>query len=841
MSLIKQLTAVLLVSFLILPPVPLSAKNRKGDKLLAEARTSELKGDYDKALELAEQALAVDPSDPAYLLMVRRVRFESGVMHVKNGQKLRGDGKLPEALAEFEKAYATDPSSDIAEQEIRRTKEIIERVKGGQPQADAITPQDLRTLTPAQLSRKETQQKIDSLQPVPELRPLNSEGIGLKMMNKPRVLFETVCKLAGVNVLFDPEYNQQQTIQQAQFEVSNTTLEDALNQLSVITKSFWKPLAANTIFVTVDNPQKRRDYAEEVVKVFYLNNVTSPQEMQEMLTVLRTVVDVAKVFNYTAQNALIVRCEADTMALVEKLISDLDKPKGECIVDVMVMQVSSSYMRSLSAAFAPTGINSSLTFAPRASIQTPTTTNVGSTGTTTTGATTNTGTTSGATGSTTSGTGTGSTIPLSELGHIASADYSINLPGAQFEAVLNDSSTRVLQSPQIRASDNVKASIKIGEKVPTATGSFQPGVAGVGVSPLVNTQFTFLDVGVNVEILPRIHDNGEVSLTVDLDVSQVLDRIDLGGVSEPEIGQNKATVNVRLRDGEVNLIGGIIQDTNSRAITGIPGLANLPVIGRLFNSENVEKDKSELVIAIIPHIVRGPDISASNLRGVAAGTSTQIRVNMAPRAPVPPPQVQGLVNNTPGPAGPPATAPPLNGNLASPPSNTAPSNAAPANVIPMNAPPPPANALPMNAPPPPGPARVSFLPATGVDTQLGQQVTVSLHAENMRDLASAAAHLQFDSRILRITNITAGDLPQKNGSALQPSKNILNDTGTADFSVSRAPDTGGASGSGDLFSIVFQAVGRGNTSVRLSGMSLSNPAGQPIASNTPPELVVNVR
>jgi general secretion pathway protein D len=309
----------------------------------------------------------------------------------------------------------------------------------------------------------------------------------------------------------------------------------------------------------------------------------------------------------------------------------------------------------------------------------------------------------------------------------------------------------------------------------------------------------------------------------------VLDRIDLGGVSEPEIGQNKATADVRLRDGEVNLIGGIIQNTNSRAIQGIPGLANLPVIGHLFNSENVEHDKSELVIAIIPHIVRGPDISASNLRGVAAGTSTQIRVNMASRPPVPAPpaQGQGVLNqggvNTPGPAGPPATAPPLNANL-----QASPANAPPANVIPVNA-------------PPAGPARVSFLPGAGIDTQLGQQVTVSLHAENMRDLASAAAHLQFDPRILRITNITAGDLPQKNGASLQPSKNILNDTGTADFSVSRAPDSGGATGTGDLFSIVFQAVGRGNTSVKLSGMSLGNPAGQPIASNTPPELVVNVR
>ena len=108
-------------------------------------------------------------------------------------------------------------------------------------------------------------------------------------------------------------------------DLSRTTLEQALDQISLVTKSFWKPLSSNTIFVTVDNPTKRREYADQVVKVFYLSNVTAPQEMQEMLTVLRTVVDVQKVFNYTAQNALVVRAEADTMALVEKLIADLDK------------------------------------------------------------------------------------------------------------------------------------------------------------------------------------------------------------------------------------------------------------------------------------------------------------------------------------------------------------------------------------------------------------------------------------------------------------------------------------------------------------------------------------
>src|SRR6185312_14282532 len=550
-----------------------------------------------------------------------------------------------------------------------------------------------------------------------------------------------------------------------------------------------------TIFVTVDNPTKRREYAEQVVKVFYLSNLTTPQEMQEILTVLRTVVDVQKVFSYTAQNALIVRCEADTMALVEKLIADLDKPRPEVVIDFLVMEVSSTHIRNITAAFAPTGINTTAIFAPRPGITTPGIQS--STGSTTTTTGTSSTTTTPITTGSTAGTPSSTNIPLTALSRISSADYSLtNLPGAALEAVLNDSGTRVLQSPQIRSLDAAKATLKIGDKVPTATGSFQPGVAGVGVSPLVNTQFTFLDVGVVLEIQPRVHENNEITLHLDLDVSQVKDRIDLGGVSEPEISQNKATADVRMRDGEVNLIGGIIQQTDSKSTSGIPGLANIPLLGRLFSGENTEKDRTELVIALIPHVVRGPSITSSNLKWVAAGNATQIKVAFGPRtnaaekAAGEKPQSNNIVATPAG--GPPATAPPA----------TAP----PATAPPATAPPSPVTAVPPGSPPAGGPARVSFLPST-IDTQLSSAVTVTLYADNVTDLISAAAQLRYDPRILRINNIVAGDLPQRNIAAMEPSKNILNDSGQADMSVSRGPNDGGISGAGGLFTVVFQAVG----------------------------------
>lgn len=820
--------AILLSWLLLLPPAPLAATTRKGEKLRNEARAEETRGNYDHALQLAEQAMDQDPEDPAYRLEVFRIRFEDGAMHLKNGRTLRNAGKLDEALAEFQKAYGVDPSSDIAGQELQRTKEMIERNKGTASGPSAA--EEKKNLTPSDLAHKEAQERTDSLLPIPELKPLNADLIDLKMNNqRPRIMFETVAKIAGINVIMDPEYDTQQTIRTQSIDLTRTTLDQALDQLSVLTKSFWKPLSPNTIFVTVDNPTKRREYAEQVVRVFYLSNVTTPQEMQEILTTLRTVVDVQKIFSFTAQNALIVRCEADTMALVEKLIAALDKPRPEVVVDFLVMEVSSTHIRNITAAFAPTGITTNAIFAPRPGITTPgiqTATTTGAT-TTTTGTTST--TTTPVTTTPTEGTPTSTNIPLTALSHISSADYSLtNLPGAALEAVLNDSGTRLLQSPQIRSVDNVKATLKIGDKVPTATGSFQPGVAGVGVSPLVNTQFTFLDVGVVLEITPRVHEGGEVTLHVDIDVSNVKDRIDLGGVSEPEISQNKVTADIRMRDGEVNLIGGITQQTDSKSTSGIPGLASIPILGRLFSGENTEKDRTELVIALIPHIVRGPDVTASDLKGVAAGNATQIKVGYGPRATAAEKAAGGK---------------PQSNNIVATPSSAPPATAPPATAPPITAPPAtaqPVTAVPPGPPPAGGPARVSFLPPT-IDTQLSSAVTVTLYADNVTDLISTVAHLKYDPRILRINNIVAGDLPTRNIAALEPSKNILNDTGQADMSLSRGPNDGGISGAGGLFTVVFQAVGRGNTNVTVSSVSMNASTGQPINTTAPPPLVVNVK
>ncbi len=290
---------------------------------------------------------------------MRKARFEAGQAHVKAGQKLRMEGKLEEAVQEFQKALVADPSSAIAMQEMKRIQTMLAAPKTGARVED-------RGLTPAELVRRQSQDKVDSMVGPPELKPMTAIIPVLKMNNQPpKVLYETVAKLAGVNVVFDSQYAA--PARNFNVDLSNATADQAFDYLATLTHTFWKAITPNTIFVAEDNVTKRRDYEDEVVKVFYVTNATSVQEFQEIATAIRTVAEIRRVFTYNAQRAMIVRDTVDKVALAEKLVHDLDKPKSEVVVDVMVMQVNSERTRDLAATIASAGtagLNVPINFAP---------------------------------------------------------------------------------------------------------------------------------------------------------------------------------------------------------------------------------------------------------------------------------------------------------------------------------------------------------------------------------------------------------------------------------------------------------------------------------------------
>ena len=224
-------------------------------------------------------------------------------------------------------------------------------------------------------------------------------------------------------------------------------------------------------------------------------------------------------------------------------------------------------------------------------------------------------------------------INLNTLGNLNATDFQVTIPQATATALLSDTNTKIVQNPQIRALDGQKATLKIGDRVPVATGSFQPGIGGVGINPLVNTQFQYLDVGVNIDITPRVHAGREVSLKMSLDVSAVTSYVSIGGISQPVIGQRKIEHEIRLKDGEVNLLGGIMEDQQTRALTGIPGLAQIPILKYLFSQTNADHQENEIVFVLIPHIVRGPEAShgAFDMLDVGTANSLELRRSAASR------------------------------------------------------------------------------------------------------------------------------------------------------------------------------------------------------------------
>jgi general secretion pathway protein D len=826
MRFFNRLTAVWVAAAMLAPLAPLEARTRKGDKFLSEGRIAEGKKDWDTALASYEKALSEDPAELPYQMAAQKARFQCAQMHVDTGLRLRNRGQLDESMVEFRKAYGISPGSAVAAQEVDITRQMIERERKRQAATGKEAPTEERALTPAEEYHKQQQERLGRLLGVPELKPLNPAPINLKMNNKTKVLFDTVAKYAGINLLWDPEFKPPQP-DGFNVELNDSTIDQSLDYLALLTKSFWKPISANTIFVTNESTKNRQSYEEQVVKVFYLQNIQSDTELNEVVTALRTVADLQKVVAYKGQNAIIARGEADKVELAEKIVNDLDKPKAEVVVDLMVIEASSTFSKQITAAIASTGLNLPLTFSPRSSIQVQSSTSAASTANSTAGATGATGTT-GTTGSSTAGT----MIPFKQLGHLSSADFATTLPSALLQAALSDAGSRILQAPQLRSVDNVKATLKIGEKEPIATGSFQSTAATV-VSPLVNTQFTYQDVGVNVELTPRVHENGDVTMHIDLDISTVASYVNVGGIQQPVIGQRKVQHDIRMREGEVGLLGGLINTEDDKTVTGIPGLSSIPILGNLFKGSSVNHNRDELMIVVIPHVIRQPEITAENLRTIDVGSNTVIHLNHSarpqevstvPAAAEVPPAVNTAL---------PATAPPA----------TVPSAANPLPVV-QAAGLPPATAPPFapGAEPPPtggvrmpgfnGPARVYFKPGH-VDAAAGANFNVDVTLDNGQDVASAPLNFEFDPKLLHLNDIALGGLLSLGGQRPVFAKNIQNERGAASVTLTVAPGSPGVTAAtGTLVTLSFQAVGAGSGIVTIPSLTVKDSRGGAIGNRS---------
>ena len=744
---------VLLVVVAILPAIADKAKT-----VYEKGQDAEARQQYEAAYEFYKQAFEMKPKDLRYKASFQRMRFKAAAMVVHHGVLLREQGKLPEALAEFQKAAQIDPSLFSAQQEMKRTQKMID---------DATNPPTPAAGPPSNLERR-----IKEASGPVELAPISTVPITVKLTEDSKVIYQTIGQLAGINVLFDYDY----TSRRIKVELNGVTLEEALQITALESKTFWRPVTSNTIFVAQDNPAKRKELEQSVLKTFYLSNLSAPTELQDVVNAIRAVLDVQRVQQLLSQNALVVRGTPDQIALAEKLVDDLDKARPEVIVDIAVLQVSKDKSRTL-------GLNppSSATVTLQSNINNNTTTTTGTSGTTTPS----------------SGTG----LNLNTLGNLNATDFQVTIPSANLSAVMGESDTKMLQNPQVRALDNQKATLKIGERVPVATGSFQPGIGGVGINPLVNTQFQYLDVGVNIDVTPHVHADRQVTLKITMEISSVVGQSSIGGISQPIIGQKKIEHEIRLADGESSLIGGIFDDSQTRSLSGIPGLAQIPILGYFFGQKTQDHAQDETVFAITPHIIRGASVSELNQRPIDIGTANTIELRHVRAA---------------APVAPAVQAP---GTPAAQPSGTpAPATQPPAAQTPNQA-----------ANPAPG---ANFLFDPGQITAVkGNTFVVNLLISGAQNVYSVPVQINYDMAKLQLVNVSNGGFLSQDGQAVALVHREDETTGTLLIQATRPPGSGGVSGQGTVVTLTFQAKASGQTPLTITRGGARDPASQPITVN----------
>jgi len=701
----------------------------KGNMEYNQAMKAETLDDLDTAYAYYQKAVKADPNNATYKIKLNQTRFEAGQLHVKRGQELRKKGDLQAAALEFQRAQSIDPASPIAEQELNRTVDLIAE-KNRQNETAAEPP-------------VESNQPLLATQP-PEIKPASREPRSLKMSNDAKIVFDTIGKLWGINMIYDPDFPARRIT----VDLNNVTLEQALEIASLESKSFVKAVTENILFVIPDQPQKRRDYEEQVVKTFYLSNTVLPQDITEVVTGLRSLLDFKRVQQLNSQNAIIVRDTPDRLLIAEKLIRDIDKAKPEVVVQVQVLQARTDRLRDLGIL---PGQQASVAI------------NNGSSSSNNNG-----------------GNSSNNGLTFDSLRHLVAKDYSVTLPSLMANAVLTDTYTKIIQNPEIRSIEGQTAKLKIGDRIPVATGSFQAGV-GVGstggagfVNPLVNTQFTYLDVGVNVDITPRVHPNHEVSLKVAIEVSSQTGTATIGGIQQPIISQRKIEHDIRLREGEANILGGLFERTDTGTLNGWPGLSKIPLLGRLTSDNRTDHEQDEVLIVLTPRIVRMPDWTKANLRPLLTGTEANVQVKRES-------EVRAPAQQQAPPSPPPASATPTGAPAASSGSPT---------------------------------ARIRFEPQS-LTLKPGQTATLGVVVENVNDLYSIPMLLQYNPAVISIEEVQHGGFLSGGTQEIAIVAQPLKDKGQEIISATRQPNTPGVSGSGTLVGIVVKALAAGSSNLSI--------------------------
>jgi general secretion pathway protein D len=537
---------------------------------LRNGREAERLQDYDRAVVEYTKAVRLHPKDLDARLALDRARTRSSQDHFERARRLAAVGKFDEALVEYEAASELNPTSGDIEQELRSTRNKL-RAK----------------IAVSREGKTELQTLIE------RARDLAPPGLdlpqGVKMPTtltfrdaSSRDVFTAIGRFAGIGLIFDPSFRETPIT----VDLRNASLEDSLSTVAGATRTFFRVTAPKTIAVIPDTPAKRREYEEEVVRTFYLSNV----DLKETMDLLRMVLDARRISPTTGTNALTIKDTPEHIAAAGRVISAIDKARPEVIIDVQLLEVDRSRLTEYGLQIASAG-------------------------------------SAGINGAVGINQGTSSTITLEKLRNLSQADVLVaGLPSLYYRLLKTDSHTRTLANPQLRTMDGSPAQARFGERVPVPQTTFAPIATG-GTPQQPITSFQYENIGVNIDITPRTHHDDEVTLALRVSVTSI-SGTGFGGL--PTFGNREINTVIRLREGETNMLAGLIRDDERTSLQGVPGLSDLPVVGRLFAHNQKTTDQTDIILTLTPHIIRVLDLTEADLRPFRVG-----RDSLTPIAEIP--------------------------------------------------------------------------------------------------------------------------------------------------------------------------------------------------------------
>ena len=531
---------------------------------LLEGRRAERERDYDQAVIAYTRALQERPHDRNVQLALDRARLRAAQMHFAEGRRLTRLARWQEALEEFQIAYDLNPGMGDLDRAIRETRDAVRAELAAQPEGQtAIEALIERTLAAAPPG-------LDLPQGVelPASVVFSSES--------SRAVFSALGQLGGVSVVFDTQFRDTPF----SGDLRGMTFDTALAVVAASTGNFFRVTAPGTVTIIPDTPAKRREYEEEIIRTFYLSSA----DVAETIDLLRLVVDMRRLAPVTATNAISIKDTPERIDAAARLIRAIDKARAEVVIEVQLLEVDRQTLREYGLRFASAGGNSDISVGESA------------------------------VGDGTDGLG----LSVDDIGRLSGSSLFLANPTSLLVRLLEtNSSTRILANPQLRTSDGIAAEAHFGERVPVPVTTFTPIAAG-GISQQPITSFNYEEIGVNIDITPRIHHNDEVSLAIEVEISNISGT---GYGDLPQFGSRSITTMIRLRDGETNILAGLIRDDERETLGGIPGLSRIPILGRLFGRTRIDTQETDIVLTLKPHIIRGLALDENDLRPFRIGAN----------------------------------------------------------------------------------------------------------------------------------------------------------------------------------------------------------------------------